>query len=379
MKSIIKFNVAMSLLLLIAACGGSNELEKKKAKVEGLKAQQAEIASEIKSLEAEIAAIGDTNANANEKVKYVKLTTLEPTEFLHFIDVQGRVDGDQNNTISARAMGPVTKIYVKPGSRVTKDQLLAELDAEIVKTQIADLKTSLAFATDVFNKQKALWEKQVGTEVQYLSAKNNKESLEQKLQTLYENLDMYRIKAPFSGTVDEVFIKVGSNVAPGVPCVRVVNFNNLKAKADVAETYASQIKEGNDVMLLFPDLNNKTIKGKIDFTSRVINQMTRTFTIESQLQNDADLIPNMICVFKVVDYKSPKAIVIPINTVQKNESEVYVLVSEVVDGKQVAIQRNVTIGKIYNDKAEITAGLKEGDKLIVTGYNDLNNNELIKE
>jgi multidrug resistance efflux pump len=96
---------------------------------------------------------------------------------------------------------------------------------------------------------------------------------------------MYRIKAPFSGTVDEVFIKVGSNVAPGVPCIRVVNFNNLKAKADVAETYASQIKEGNDVMLLFPDLNNKTIKGKIDFTSRVINQMTRTFTIESQLQN----------------------------------------------------------------------------------------------
>jgi RND family efflux transporter MFP subunit len=379
MKSIIKFNVAMSLLLLIAACGGSNELEKKKAKVEGLKAQQAEIASEIKSLEAEIAAIGDTNANANEKVKYVKLTTLEPTEFLHFIDVQGRVDGDQNNTISARAMGPVTKIYVKPGSRVTKDQLLAELDAEIVKTQIADLKTSLAFATDVFNKQKALWEKQVGTEVQYLSAKNNKESLEQKLQTLYENLDMYRIKAPFSGTVDEVFIKVGSNVAPGVPCIRVVNFNNLKAKADVAETYASQIKEGNDVMLLFPDLNNKTIKGKIDFTSRVINQMTRTFTIESQLQNDADLIPNMICVFKVVDYKSPKAIVIPINTVQKNESEVYVMVSEVLDGKQVAVQRNVTIGKIYNDKAEITSGLKEGDKLIVTGYNDLNNNELIKE
>ncbi|MBU3661664.1 MAG: efflux RND transporter periplasmic adaptor subunit [Bacteroidetes bacterium] len=379
MKSIIKFNVAMSLLLLIAACGGSNELEKKKAKVEGLKAQQAEIASEIKSLEAEIAAIGDTNANANEKVKYVKLTTLTQTEFLHYIDVQGRVDGDQNNTISARAMGPVTKIYVKPGSRVTKDQLLAELDAEIVKTQIADLKTSLAFATDVFNKQKALWEKQVGTEVQYLSAKNNKESLEQKLQTLYENLDMYRIKAPFSGTVDEVFIKVGSNVAPGVPCIRVVNFNNLKAKADVAETYASQIKEGNDVMLLFPDLNNKTIKGKIDFTSRVINQMTRTFTIESELQNDADLIPNMICVFKVVDYKSPKAIVIPINTVQKNESEVYVMISEVVDGKQVAVQRNVTLGKIYNDKAEIIAGLKEGDKLIFTGYNDLNNNELIKE
>ncbi len=374
-----KFFALASLILLLAACGGSNELEKKKTALEKLKAEQAELTSKIKTLEEEIASIGDTTANANEKVKYVKTTPITKGEFLHFIDVQGRLDGDQNTMISARAMGPVTKVYVKPGTTVRKDQVLAELDGEIVQRQIDDLKTNLKLVTDIFNKQKALWEKQIGTEVQYLTAKTNKESLEQKLATLYENLDMYKIKSPINGTIDEVFIKIGGNVAPGVPCFRVVNFNDLKAKADVAETYASLIKPGNDVQLIFPDLNNKIVKSNINFASRVINQMTRTFTIEAPVASQSDLIPNMICVFKVVDYKSPKAIVVPVNTVQKNELETFVMVSVKKDGKNVAEKRSITLGKIYNDKAEILSGLVEGDLLITAGYNDLNNNELIRE
>lgn len=257
MKTIFPLTVIASTILLIAACGGGNSLDAKKAELEKLKAQQAELSSQIKTLEEEIVAIGDTSKSGNEKTKFVKSIALAPAQFEHYIDVQGRVDGDQNTMISARAMGPVTKIYVKSGANVKKDQVLAELDAEIVKRQIDDLKINLNFATDVYNKQKALWEKEVGTEVQYLSAKNNKESLEQKLATLNEQLDMYKIKSPINGTVDEVMIKIGANVAPGVPCFRVVNFSELKAKADVAETYASQIKEGNEVMLIFPDLNQK--------------------------------------------------------------------------------------------------------------------------
>lgn len=379
MKNNYKILVLASIIFLVAACGGSNALEKKKAELEKLKAEQAELTSKIKSVEEEIAAIGDTSAKANEKFKYVKTTPITKTEFLHFIDVQGRLDGDQNTMISARSMGPVTRVYVKPGATVRKDQVLAELDGEIVQRQIDDLKTTLSFATDVFNKQKALWEKQVGSEIQYLTAKNNKENLEQKLATLIENLDMYKIKSPINGSIDEVYIKIGGNVAPGVPCFRVVNLNDLKAKADVAETYASLIKPGNEVQLIFPDLNNKVVKSNINFTSRVINQMTRTFTIEAPVASQADLIPNMICVFKVIDYKASKAVVVPVNTIQKNDTETFVMVSVQKDGKTVAEKRLITIGKIYNDKAEVIAGLNEGDLLITAGYTDLNNNELIRE
>jgi RND family efflux transporter MFP subunit len=378
MKRIInKLSFILGIGILIS-CGGSNSLEGKKAKLEKLKSQQAEIASQIKSVEEEILDLGDSNINSSEKVKYVAVSKIAEETFDHYIDVQGRVDGDQNTTISARAMGPVTRVLVSSGSSVTKGQVLAELDGEIVQHQIEDLKVNLNFATDVYKKQKALWEKQVGTEIQYLSAKNNKETLEQKLATLNENLDMYKIKSPISGSVDEVFLKIGQNVAPGVPCFRVVNNGVLKAKADVSETYASQIKEGNQVKLMFPDLENQEVVSTVNFTSRVISQMNRTFTIEAALPSDKNFIPNMICVFKVKDYQAKNTIVIPVNTVQKTESSSYVVVAQMVNGKQVAVKKEIQVGKVYQGKIEVLSGLAVGDLLITTGYQDLNDNELIR-
>jgi RND family efflux transporter MFP subunit len=378
MKRLVNGLLLVLSIGIMASCGGSNTLEKKKEQIEKLKAKQSELTSQIRTLEEEIVALGDTSGANTDKVKYVMVTPIANTSFDHYIDVQGRVDGDENTTISARAMGPVIRVLVKTGDMVRTGQVLAELDAEIVKRQMDDLKVSLKFATDVYNKQKALWEKEVGTEIQYLTAKNNKESLEQKLNTLKENLDMYSIKSPINGAIDEVFAKIGQNIAPGMPCFRVVNFNNLKAKADVAETYASQIREGNLVKLMFPDLENKEVISSISFTSRVINQMNRTFTIEANLPAGKDFIPNMICVFKVMDYQSKNALVVPVNTIQKTENNSYVVVAQIINGKQAALKKEVKIGKIYQDKAEIISGLTAGDMLITTGYQDLNDNDLIK-
>jgi membrane fusion protein, multidrug efflux system len=378
MKRLVNGLLLVLSIGIMASCGGSNTLEKKKEQIEKLKAKQSELTSQIRTLEEEIVALGDTSGANTDKVKYVMVTPIANTNFDHYIDVQGRVDGDENTTISARAMGPVIRVLVKTGDMVRTGQVLAELDAEIVKRQMDDLKVSLKFATDVYNKQKALWEKEVGTEIQYLTAKNNKESLEQKLNTLKENLDMYSIKSPINGAIDEVFAKIGQNIAPGMPCFRVVNFNNLKAKADVAETYASQIREGNLVKLMFPDLENKEVISSISFTSRVINQMNRTFTIEANLPAGKDFIPNMICVFKVMDYQSKNALVVPVNTIQKTENNSYVVVAQTINGKQAALKKEVKIGKIYQDKAEIISGLTAGDMLITTGYQDLNDNDLIK-
>lgn len=377
MKKVIN---SLSILLgigILISCGGGASLDAKKEKLEKLKAQQAELSAEIKTLEEDILASGKGETEDNAKVKFVSVTPIQKSTFNHYIDVQGRVDGDQNTTISARAMGPVTKVLVKSGTQVKKGQVLAELDGEIVARQIADLKVNLEFVTDVYNKQKSLWEKQVGSEVQYLSAKNNKESLEQKLATLYENLDMYKIKSPINGTVDEVFLKIGQNIAPGVPCFRVVNMGELKAKADVSETYASQINQGNKVRLFFPDLNNLEVNSSITFASRVISQMNRTFTIEASLPAGKDFIPNMICVFKVLDYQANNAIVIPVNTIQKTENSTFVVVASVQNGKKVASKKEVKTGKFYQDKVEILSGLSEGDMLITSGFQDLNENELL--
>lgn len=365
------------LMLAIASCGGAGSLEKKKEQLEKLKAKQSDLVAQIKTLEEEIIAMGDTSGNKNERMKYVAVKVVGKEDFNHYIDVQGRVDGDQNTLVSARAMGPITRILVKTGTQVKKGQVLAELDAEIVRRQLEDLKVNLGFVTEVFNKQKALWEKQVGTEIQYLTAKNNKESMEQKLAALQENLDMYRIKSPIDGTVDEVAIKIGQNVAPGVPCFRVVNTGELKAKSDVAETYASQISEGNPVILNFPDLNRE-VNSVISFTSRSINQLNRTLTIEAKLPAEKSFIPNMICVFRVLDYQSKSAVVIPVNTIQHAEGKDFVMVGSEQNGHKVAVRKDVVVGKVYRDKAEILSGLSPDDLLITAGYQDINDKEPVK-
>ncbi|MBC7382775.1 MAG: efflux RND transporter periplasmic adaptor subunit [Bacteroidia bacterium] len=377
MKKITGFILLLAVIVVIASCGGDNAIEAKKKKIEKLRTEQADITGQIKTLEEELAAAGDSS-KSNERTKLVAVTPVAQQVFEHYIDVQGRVDGDENTTISARAMGPVTKVFVKSGMQVKVGQILAELDAQMVKTQLADLNSTLSFVTDVYNKQKALWDKQVGSEMQYLTAKNNKESVELKLATLNETMDMYRIKSPINGTVDEVFLKIGQNVAPGMPCFRVVNFNSLKVKADVAETYAQNIQQGNEVILFFPDLNNQTMRSTISFTSKVINEMRRTFTIEAALPSDKSFIPNMIAVLKIIDYKAPAAIVVPVNTVQNNEGKSHVFVAVNKDGKTIAEKREVKVGRTYNDKAELLSGINAGDLLITTGYQDLNNNEVIK-
>lgn len=375
MKNFIITTLSTFVLIGMIACKGGNGLDAKKAELESLKKEQADLAVKIKTLEDEIILAGDSSSKDNEKAKIVGITPIQFESFNKYVDVQGHVDGDENVTLSAKVPSTFTKVLVNAGDRVKVGQVLATLDGDLVRTQLKDLETNLKFVTELYNKQKALWDKGVGSEVQYLSAKNNKESLEQKLATIKENLDMYFIKSPINGTIDEVMIKAGQAAAPGYPAIRVVNFSKLKVKADLAETYASEVKSGNSVILQFPDIK-KEIKSTLKYSGRSINLLNRTFGIEAEIPSSEEFIPNMVAVVKVVSYHKEKAIVIPINLIQDSEGKKVVFVADQASKK--ALKKEITIGNIYNGKAEILSGLNEGDQLITAGYQELNDQESIK-
>lgn len=367
------------IILATVACGGGNSLDSKKAKLEKLKTQQSEINGQIATLQDEIAAAGDSSSAESDKGKLVAITTLQPGVYEHNIDVQGRVDGDENITLTPKMSGTITRVNVKAGDRVSKGQILAEIENEAVKAQLADLKSSYELAKDIFNRQKSLWDQKVGTEMQYLQAKNNKESLEQKVKQLNETIDMYCFKAPFNGTVDEVTVKVGQIVGPAsvTSYVRVVNFDKLKIKTELSESYASKVKTGDAVKLTFPDIN-KTTTSKVIYAAKVINAATRTFGVEIALPTSDDYRPNMIVVISITDYRNAKALIVPINTVQNADGKDYVFVA-VQEGKNIiARKRTVTVGSMYKDNAEIISGLNAGDQVITTGYQEVNDGENIK-
>lgn len=366
----------LSIITIIFTSCGDKTVEAKKASLEKLKSEQAALTTKIKALEDEIKSSG-AKLDSREKIVNVAVSNVEISKYNHYITVQGRVDGDENATISAKVPGLVLNVLVKPGSVVKAGQVLAEFDGNAIRKQIQPLETNLAFLTDLYNKQKALWDKQIGSEIQYKQAKTNKEALEQNIAAMREQLSMYKITATVNGTIDVVNLKIGQMAMPGMPYFTIVNFNKLKVKADVAETFANKIKEGNVAQIEFPDIN-KSITSKITYSGKGISALNRTFGVEVALPNDNTYLPNMIAVLKIIDYTKDNAIVIPVNCIQNSQegTNVYVAVTE--NGKTIAKKRLVKIGSTYNDKAEILSGLEKDEKLITVGYGDLNDGELIK-
>lgn len=356
--------IATLAIMTLAACGGGKD---KKAQLDKLKTEYAALGQQIKTLEAELALTDTTKA----KSKDVYTQVIQPQPFAHYIDVQGMVDARENVEITPKSAGIVKRILVREGQAVSAGQVLAELESDIVQTQIAGLRTQLDFATDIFNRQKKLWDQKIGSEVQYLQAKNNKDALERQIATAEENLDLTRIRSLINGTVDAVNIKVGQGAAPAASAFRVVNYNDLKVKANISEVYASKVNSGNMVKVNFPDLN-KEISGKIQFASKVIDPLKRTFTAEVGLDGDKSAYrPNMIAVLKIVDYTNEAAIVLPINSIQTKGSESYVYTTAQKGNDVVAVHTPVTLGTSYDGKVEITSGLKAGDTVVTSGQFDL--------
>ncbi len=363
---------AFALLFVAIACT-SNEASDKAARLEELRKQQAEITTEIKKLEAEMQATGEIKVAS----KSVLVTNIAPVEFKSYIDVQGRVDARENVDVSAESPGIVKVIHVRSGDAVRKGQVLAELDAEGLRKSVDELKGQLQYATTLFQKRESLWKQKIGSEVEYLTAKNQKESLELRLAGLNKQLDMTRIKSPIDGTVDDVNLKLGQAASPGLPAFRVVNYNDLRVVAELAESHISKVKKGDKVRLLFQDLN-KEVDAMVTFSAKTINQINRTFRVEVQLrENTRDYYPNMITLVRINDYTNPAAFVIPVNLLQRSENGTFIFVAVKKGNQFVAEKRNITTGKSYGANIEVASGLAEGDAIISTGYNDLNEGQVI--
>lgn len=357
---------------LLAGCSATST--DKKTQLEKLKEQRAKLDGEIKKLETEIGTINP--APVAEKSREVGVMELTPKKFDYFVQTQGAVEAIDNILVSAKTMGVISTVYVREGEVVKRGQTLAQIDNSVIVSNINELKSSIELANTVYQRQKNLWDQKIGTEVQYLQAKNNKESLEKRLATLNEQLDMSKIKSPIDGSVDEVDVKIGQNVAPGMPALRVVSFDKLKMKANVSEAYVVQIKTGNKVVVTFPDIN-KEIEAKVTFVGKTINQLSRTFPVEVALPSYADLRHNMSGVLRVVFQTVPDAMTVPVNVVQEINGQKVVYIAVTEGTKTIARRKVVEVAGIYGNVAQIK-GLNAGDKVIVVGYQGLNDGEFVK-
>lgn len=366
-----KLLAIIAAVIMFTACSGD-----KKAQLEKMKVDYEKLGNDIKTLENEINSNGDSTLLAgSSKVPFLE---VKKTTFSHYIEVQGKVDGEENVIATSQMLGVVTKIHVREGDKVQKGQILAELDAGMVNQSLIQLNSQLVFLTDLYNRQKALWDQKIGSEVQYLSAKNNKESMENQIKTIKEQSDMYKITSPISGTIEEAPLKIGQSMAPGMVAFRVINFNRVKIVSDVSEVNAIKIKKGNEVKITFPE-DNKTFDAKIDFTSRFINPINRTFQIESYVKpGEIEYRANMIAIMNILDYRNNEAFVIPVNLIQNDSKSQFVWVALKSNKGYTVSKKNITQGLSYNGLTEIISGLSEGDILLTSNLFDIEENQKIE-
>ncbi len=384
--------LSMALLsLLVASCGGEKKspIAEKKAKLEKMKDQQSKLTTDIAALEKEILK-EDPNA-IPAKPKLVKLVSLEKGKFSHSIDLQGMVDAMNVVYVSPRGVGGQVKaVLVKNGDRVQKGQLLLRLDDAVARQslaaaeqQISGLKAQLGQAESLYERQQNLWKQNIGTEVQVLNAKTAAETLKSQLaaaeanvQLAREQVAMSNVYAEISGTVDQVNVKVGEFFSPQTAAmaatgIRLVNNSNLKVTVLVPENYLGKIGVGTAMRVVLPEAGNKAIDTKISVASKVIDNMSRSFTVEGRLPNDKDLHPNQNAIVRIQDYSTGNALTIPLNTLQSDDRGKFVIVAVKEGDKLIAKKREVTVGQVYGETVEVMSGLQAGDQLVTEGFQSL--------
>ena len=363
-------------LVLLSSCGGdkknSTEAVIEKGNLEQLRAKRGELVAQSDALVKELSLIDDAIGKLDENHKLTLITTFaaKDTIFNHYLELQATVQTKENIVLNAEFGGVLQQVYVTEGQKVSKGQTLAKIEDGGLGSQLAQMETQVALAKTTFERQQNLWNQKIGSEIQFLQAKTNYEAQLNAVAQMRSQIAKTVIKAPFSGTIDNVITEKGSVVGPGTPIMRIVNLSNMYLEAEVPEKNIGTVKKGTDVIVDFPILG-ETITTKVSQASNYINPENRSFDIQIAIPSkNGQIKPNLSSKIQIKDYSNPKTIIVPLSILSENaDGEQYLYIAENVtkDGMATAKKVIVKTGLSQGNYVEITNGIKDGDLVISEG------------
>jgi len=367
--------VIISFSLLVACSPGGNA--EKKAELDSYRQKVKEYNQKIAEMEAELEQ-ENTDPEAMTLLP-VEVKEMEPEFFSRYFEVTGVMEALKDAMISPEINGQIQRINVERGSRVKQGDLILKLNTDVTEKSMDEVETNLELARRVFTKQKELWDQNIGSELQYLEAKNNMESLQARLATLQKQLEMAHVKAPFNGIIDDIMVKEGELASPGLPLVQLVNLTNMRVSANVSEAYLSSVSQGDMVELRFPAYPGLKLQADVTRLGEVINPQTRTFTLEVELKNPGErLKPNMLTSVRIQDFKNDQALVVPSFILREDFNGVFLFRVAVKEGLSQAQKVYVKRGITVQDQTMITEGISKGDLVITKGFNLVTDGTLLR-
>lgn len=366
------------VLLTMNACEQKDPVQEKKDDLKKQKTELQKIKTSITELEKEISALDPEFAKENRRATLITTTPVEKKLFEHYVEVSGAVKSRKNVLISAENMGNINRLLVEEGHEVKKGQLIISMDTELFQRNLEQLQTEYTLAKTMFEKQANLWNQNIGTEVQYLEAKNRKESIERQIANINTQVSKSQVRAPFAGTIENVFVREGEMAQMGAPLVRIVNHQGMYIRADLSDSFIGKFKKGDNAIIHFPSID-KTVQSRISSVGQVIDEMNRTFAIEATLPATSFTIkPNLLAIVKLKDYKENNAVVIPSKLIQKDNKGDFVFVTENNNDELIAKKVQIKRGVTYKNITMITEGLEGTENLINEGFRNVANGGKVK-
>ncbi len=358
--------VIISISLLMA-CGPEGN-DAKKAELDSYRQKVEQYNQKIAELEIELE--GEADDSAPISLIPVEIKKIAPENLSRYFEVIGSMEALKDAYISPEINGQIKKVAVKRGSRVRKGDLIIKLSTDVTEKSIEEVKTNLSLAEDIFRKQEELWKKNIGSEMQYLEAKNSVESIKARLATLNKQLEMAHATAPFAGIIDDIMVKEGELASPGMPMVHLLNLSTMRVSAKVSETYLNSVSKGDMVELRFSSYPEKTLLAPVTRLSEFIDQKTRTFILEVELDNPGELFkPNMLTSVRIKDYEEKSALVVPSNILRQDFQGTFLFLAseenESLKARKVYVNRGITV----EDQTMITEGISVDDLVITKGFN----------
>jgi len=370
----IRVVVLAALAAIVFACNTETSLEELKAKRDGLKKELAEIEKAILNL--------DTLEVSEGIGLLVGIDTAKIGVFVHKIDVQGNIETDRDVLLNAESGGLIRAVMVKEGQRVSKGQVLVQIDTDVISSSIQEVQTAIEFAEYNYSKQKELFDQGLGSEFQLQQAKNNLDNLKSRMSGLKTQKGKFVITAPFDGVVDQVFARVGAMAGPQAPVLRLVDNREIKVLADVSERLYSRLNVGMPIDVQIPSLNDSIITMSISQIGNYIHPTNRTFRVQALLKNNRILLPNMLARMTITDYTNTEALIIPSDAVLRDRNNLsYVFVAQKEKGALVARRMDVSVVESFDGLSEIKASggsLKPGMTVVVKGARGLSEGDLLR-
>ena len=368
------YGLLVALGLLLSACTAQPDAEtseSKRARLAELKAQLADLKTKIGQLEGELASVDTAFAAANRRSVLVTTLPAQRGRFVRFVEANATVESKTNLVVSPELAGVIRELLVREGQTVAAGQTLARLDDAMIRSQIDELKTSLTLATTVLEKRERLWQQKIGTELQFLEAKTNKESLERSIRTLETQLAKTEVKAPIAGRVEEVFSRAGELGQPGLPMLRLVSSVDVNLKADLSEAYLNKFRPGDSARVFFPEFNREFVS-RVRTVGALINPTNRTFPVEINLPNDPLLNkPGLMAVISLKEYDDPVAITVPTHLIQQDLKGEFVYILNQNGSQTVARKIRIKRGQSYKNRTVIEEGLVGQEQLIDEGFREV--------